>query len=131
MINISAFEAHFERNRIIVTGRFIYHDIDSANTLLLQIRNHANELGRDEHLEVTFFADYYCTWMRKRLVAFFNRLADINRSVNKCSVNLVWGYDYDDEDVFELGEAFLERSGLPVKYLSVENEIFTDLGKTA
>jgi hypothetical protein len=131
MINISAFEAHFERNRIILTGRFIYHDIDSANTLLLQIRNHANELGRDEHLEVTFFADYYCTWMRKRLVAFFNRLADINRSVNKCSVNLVWGYDYDDEDVFELGEALLERSGLPVKYLSVENEIFTDLGKRA
>lgn len=131
MNTLSAFEAHFDRNKIILTGRFIYHDMDAANALLIQIREHANELGRDEHLEVTFFADYYCTWMRKRLAAFFNRLADINRSVNKCSVNLVWGYDYYDEDVFELGEALVERSGLPVKYLSVENEIVTDLRKTA
>jgi len=131
MNTLSAFEAHFDRNKIILTGRFIYHDMDAANALLIQIQEHANELGREEHLEVTFFADYYCTWMRKRLVAFFTRLADINRSVNKCSVNLVWGNEFDDEDVCELGEVLAERSGLPVKYLSVEIEELTELRKTA
>ena len=131
MKNLPAFEAHFDRNRILLTGRFIYHDIDATNALLHQILRHANELGRAEDLEVSFFADYYCTWMRKRLVMFFDHLADIDRSAHKCSINVVWGYDFDDEDVLELGEVLMERSGLPIKFLSVENEMSTRLRKTA
>ncbi len=131
MKNHSAFEAHFNRNKISLTGRFTYHDMDTANALFQQILEHANGLGKYENLEVSFFADYYCTWMRKRLVMMFDSLAEVNRSDNKCFVNVVWCFEFDDEDLFELGEVLAEHSGLPVKFLSLDNEMLTDFRKSA
>lgn len=130
MVKLPLFESHFDRNKIVIAGRFIFYDANFCNSLLHDIISHANSLEKEENLEIRFFIDYYCTWMRMQMVMFIDQLADIDRSAHKCSINVVWGYEFDDDDVFELGEILLERSALPIKFLNIENEMSTTLRTT-
>jgi hypothetical protein len=119
-----SFKSFFASDSIVLIGRFVYTDLGEINTVMSKIVSKADELASNESLELCFFADYYCTWSRKRIMMCLHQLSTIKQVLNGCSVRLVWGCDSDDEDIQEFGELLSEHTKIPITFVNTDYEVY-------
>ncbi len=130
VVNNCSFKSFFASDSIVLDGRFMYTDMSEINTVMSKIISRADELRSNETLELCFFADYYCTWSRKKIMMCLHQLSNIKQMSNGCSIQIVWGCDSDDEDIQEFGELLAENTNTPITFVNTEFDVYTK-GKLA
>jgi hypothetical protein len=119
-----SFKSFFASDSIVLSGRFMYTNLGEINTVMSKIVSKADELANNETLELCFFADYYCTWSRKKIMMCLHQLSNIKQMSNGCSIQIVWGCDSDDEDIQEFGELLAENTKIPITFVNIDYEVY-------
>ncbi len=73
-----------------------------------------------ETTNVKFELDYFNTSSAKTLYSILLRLEKVHRS--NSPVNIEWFYDYDDEDMYELGEEYQSLFKVPIVLIEMNDE---------
>jgi len=103
-----------EANRLMLSGRSIPENaVDFYRPLL----DWARSVTADTGMVVQVQLEYFNTSSSKCLLDLFKRLEVSN------SLEVLWYFDSDDEDMLEAGEDYDHIVGLPFKFVEVDPEV--------
>jgi hypothetical protein len=96
---------------VIISGRLIP---ENPKIFFEDLTNIVNEVYENNgKILLNFKFEYFNTGAAKYLYEFFKNIKQKN------SVNIVWEYEADDEDIYESGKEFSELTGLNFEFKEV------------
>jgi hypothetical protein len=75
--------------------------------------------SKNAHFIVEFRLEYFNTSSSKSILDIFRKFESAVK-LQRCSVEVIWCYELDDEDMREAGEDYNAITGLPFQYLAVD-----------
>lgn len=65
------------------------------------------------------------------VLRFLRAFSKLHDKANKCSIRVIWNYDYQDEDLEELGEILAELTDIPFEFVQFDRVDEIDLAGMA
>ena len=103
-----------KKNTFKITGRsFVQNSVVFYDPILKWFADYFKSPNPQTQIELKF--DYINSSSQKRLIEIILKIQHVTAAIN--SVNVVWLYKSDDEDMLEKGQEFAEYFKLPFKFI--------------
>ncbi len=112
---------HYETNSMTIEGVYLaFKTLDLLADKLVDMYCSVQMSTPGTHLRVEFELPILGTRGKRLLMQFMKALDKINAKPNTGNVEIDWRYQYEDEDMEELGELIEELTSLNVHMIQTE-----------
>ncbi len=103
-----------------ISGGYLFSGMDTLAENLVDIYVAAVTTNQDKTVTLDFDIKFLDTESKRLMARFFRAFSTLHERSNKCSIRVIWTYDYQDEDMEEFGEILEELTDIPFEFIQVD-----------
>ena len=96
----------FDHHSYEISGEYYYSTLHRLDSHFIDVFARAATLPKDGTLKVRIEVNFLVSRAKQSMASFMHQIADHNLTYTDHAILIEWRYEFDDEDIEELGEIF-------------------------
>lgn len=110
-----------------ISGGHLFSGMNSLAETLVDIYVAAVSTHKDGKVTIECDFSFLDVRVKKLTARFFRAFSKLHAREDKCSITVIWTYDYQDEDILEFGEILEELTDIQFRFIQIDRtENFSD-----
>lgn len=111
---------HTETTNFKLEGGYLFTSMEKVSDIMLDIYSIAMKLDSKETVTIECNFSFVDVRVKRLLLKFFKGFGKLHAQDAKCSIHIIWKYDFEDEDIEEFGEILVELANLPIHSIQID-----------
>ena len=112
-----------------ISGGYLFIGLDTLAENLVNIYAAAVSTNPDKTVTLDFDFNFLDSVSKSLITRFFRAFSTLHERSNKCSIRVIWTYDYQDEDMEEFGGILEGLTDIPFEFIEVDRKAVNSYAK--